>query len=217
MEAAGPKGTVEVIEPTRAERAIARRAAESRATIPDLELSIEIDAEAFLETGLPVLTLLVRACALALRDHPRANSAYRDGRFELYSRVNVGVVLPAHEELVTATVFDADHKPLTELAAEIESLERRIEELAPPERTAATFTVWQAEKVTGAIPIIPAPQAAALCAGEVRDAPMVRDGAVVPGKAMTLALACDYRILHGGYATGFLARIRELLESPAEL
>jgi pyruvate dehydrogenase E2 component (dihydrolipoyllysine-residue acetyltransferase) len=95
------KGAVEVIEPTRAERAIARRAAESRATVPDLTLSVDVDMAAALalvaERSASLPAALVRASALALREHPRANGAYRDGHFELYSRINAGAELTSPE------------------------------------------------------------------------------------------------------------------------
>src|ERR1019366_2305460 len=86
------KGETTVLEPTRAERAIARRNAETRATVPDLELGTEVEIDpALAAAGASLTAVLVRACALALRDHPRANAAYRDGHYELYSRVNVAV------------------------------------------------------------------------------------------------------------------------------
>jgi pyruvate dehydrogenase E2 component (dihydrolipoamide acetyltransferase) len=212
MEAAGVKGTVQIVEPSAAEGAIARRSAETRATVPDLELSAEVGADALRLDGDSVLATVVRASALALRDHPRANAAYRDGHFELYSRVNVGVVLPTEDQLITPTVFDADHKQIPELADEIASLQARAHELTSPERSGATFTVWSADAVTTASPIISPPNAAALCAGEVREAARVRDGSIVPGHVMALTLACDHRILYGAHATRFLAEIRAQLE-----
>jgi pyruvate dehydrogenase E2 component (dihydrolipoamide acetyltransferase) len=213
VEAAGLKGAVEIVEPTRAERTIARRAAEIRATVPDLELSATVDAGACaaLAEG-SVTAAVVRASALALREHPRANGAYRDGRFELYSRINVGVVVAVAGELVTATVFDADQKQLPELGEEIASLESRAAELLSPERAGATFTVWPVRGVTTAGPLIEASHAAALSVGEMRDAAVVRDGGIAASRVMSLTLACDHRILYGEHATGFLARIRELLE-----
>jgi pyruvate dehydrogenase E2 component (dihydrolipoamide acetyltransferase) len=196
----GIKGAVEIVEPTRIERAVARRAAESRATVPDLSLSVDIDMSAALPLIPERAALLVRAAALALRRHPRANAAYRDGRFEFYSRINAGVVLPTSE---AATVLDADHKPLEELAAEIDDLERRAAELTSPEVSGATFTIACYE-VTRAEAVITPPHAIALAAGEVRE--------VAGSPVLTLALSCDLRIVHGELAAGLLAHIRELLE-----
>ena len=88
-------------EPERLERSIGHRAAEVRATVPDLELSVDVDAGSLVEAAgrleISTASLIIAACAAALKDVPRANGAYRDGRFELYSRVNVGtrvIVLP---------------------------------------------------------------------------------------------------------------------------
>ena len=99
--------------------------AESKATAPHFYLSVEVDmsraveARARLKAGakegdvVPSFNdMVVKACAIALREHPRANGAYRDGRLELYSRVNVGVAVAAQDALVVPTVFDADLKGL---------------------------------------------------------------------------------------------------------
>jgi pyruvate dehydrogenase E2 component (dihydrolipoamide acetyltransferase) len=210
----GVKGAVRILEPTPGERTVARRSAEARATIPDLELSVEVDMAAAIGLAAPSTAALVRAAALALREHPRANAAYRDGHFELYSRVNVGVTMPQVDGQVAATVFDADRKGLSELASEIDELQRRASELTSPERSGATFTLIDLGRygVSEASPVIFGPQAAALAAGEIRHVPVVRDAVVVPGEVMTVTLACDHRILYGAEAAGFLAHVRELLE-----
>ena len=207
-ESHGIKGAVEIVEPSRTERAIARRAAESRATVPDLALSVDADLTATLaliaERSASVTAALVRAVALALREHPRANGAYRDGHFELYSRINAGVMLPSSE---AATVLDADQKPLEDLTAEIEDLERRAVELTSPELSGATFTIAQ-YGVTRADALITPPHAVALAAGEIRD--------MAGSPLLTLTLSYDHRIVYGTYAAAFLGGIRRRLEE-AEL
>src|SRR6266498_5446637 len=87
--------------------------------------------------------MVVKACALALREHPRANSAYRDGRIELYSRINVGVAVAAQDALVVPTVFDADLKGLRQISTETRALAARVREgsITPPELSGGTFTV----------------------------------------------------------------------------
>ena len=192
MSAEGVKGRTSIVEPTTAERAIARRAAESRATVPHLDCSVAAPAGA-LSTA-----MLVHASALALREHPRANAAYRDGRFELYSRVNVGVVAATADAYLIPTVLDADAKPVDQLAEEIEQLSSAAAagELAAPAFSGATFTVWNAAELglaAASLPVVP-PQAAALTAGT---------GA--------LTLACDHRILYGARAAAFLGAIASSL------
>ncbi len=215
---AGLKGDVRIEEPDRAQRTIARRSAESRATVPDLELTAEVELGAG-TAALPAHALtatLVTACALALRAVPRANGSYRDGRFELYSRINIGVTLALDDTYATATLFDCERKSIGALTEEIGALEQRARagELLAPELSGATFTLWNAGAlgVASATPVIVVPQAAALCAGAVRHEPVIRDGDVVAGHRMTITLACDHRILYGTDAARFLASIKAALE-----
>lgn len=192
---------------------MARRAAEARATIPDLELGAEVNLErALRDSEHPLTAVLVRACAVALREHPRANAAYRDGQFELYERVNVGLLVSDEQDLVLATIFDADRKSLSELTAEAEDLRQRADALTQPERSGATFALVHQESVAWQSPMISSGQAAAVTAGAVREIPIMRDQRVVPGRVLTLTLACDHRILYGAAAARFLARMKELIE-----
>jgi pyruvate dehydrogenase E2 component (dihydrolipoamide acetyltransferase) len=214
------KGETRIEDPTRAQRTIVRRTAESRATVPDLELDCEVDMEKCFalarEHSCVVIALVVRACALALRHVPHANAAYRDGRFELYSRVNVGVTVETDDAYLIPTVLDADQKSLPELAVELATLTRRAHagELTPPELSGATFTLTDHgdDGVTRGGVLVNPPQAAALAAGAIRSVPVVREGTVVPGHAMTLTLACDHRILYGVRAARFLRHIADRLE-----
>lgn len=211
----GLKGETRIVEPSRAQRAIARRVAETRATVPDLELSTGVEIDRALALGdeqrASLTALLVRACALALRERPQANGAYRDGHYELYSRVNVAVTFHREGAYVAPTVLDADTKPVPELHGEIERLRTQAEadELTPPQLAGATFTLsdFSAYGVDGCSPLVMPPQAAALAAGRIRSAPVVRDGAVAAGRLLTLTLACDHRILFGAEAAGFLEAI----------
>lgn len=211
-EAEGLKGAVEIVEPTRSERNIARRAAESRATVPDLTMTVDVEMTAALalipERSSSITAVLVRAAAVALRRFPRANGSYRDGRFELYSRINAGVVMPSSE---AATVLDADQKPLEALAAEIDDLERRAAQLTSPELSGATFTIAQ-YCVTRAEALITPPHAVALAAGEVRESALPDEGIVAGAPVLTLALSSDQRIVTGTYAADFLREVRALLE-----
>jgi pyruvate dehydrogenase E2 component (dihydrolipoamide acetyltransferase) len=217
------KGETRIEEPHRLGRSIARRTAETRATVPDLEFGLDVDAGACLELarqrGCSLTAVLLRACALALRETPRANGAYRDGRFELYSRVNVGVTIQTDDGYLTPTVLDADLKSLPQLSEELAHLRERARSglLTPPELAGATFTLSDLGEygVQRAGALVNPPQAAALTAGSVRAAPLVRDGIVVAGHAISLTLACDHRILFGARAAEFLGRIAELLEATA--
>ena len=222
MSAAAAKGETRIQEPTAAERAIARRAAEARATVPDLELGADVDMARALELrdsqGSSIPAILVRACALALRAVPRANGAYRDGRFELYSRVNIGLVVADEHCYLIPTVFDADRRSLTELTEEIERVTAgaRAGELEPPAYAGATFTLSYvgALGVPASTIVVNSPQAAAITAGTVRPAAVVRDGEVQAGHLMTITLACDHRILYGAQAARLLAEVTGAIGAP---
>ncbi len=165
--------------------------------------------------------MVVKACALALREFPRANGAYRDGAVEEYSRVNVGVAVAAQDALVVPTVFDADAKGLRQIADETRALAARVREgtITPPELSGGTFTVSNLGMfgVTSFSAVINPPQAAILAVGAIREVPVVRDGEVVAGNQMSVTLACDHRILYGADGARFLAKVRDLLEEPVFL
>ncbi len=221
--AAAGRGAATAIEPTRWQAAVARRSAEARATVPDLDLRLDVDASALLRRaeelggGPTALTALyARACALALRGHPEANAAYRDGRCERFDRVNVGVLVAAPDAYTIPTLFDADDKPAVELAAELADLAARARRgaLLAPELSGATFTLSDlgALGIDAGTPLIVPPQAAAVAGGAVRAVPVLRDGAIVPGHVTTLTLACDHRALYGAAAAAFLVTLKSRLE-----
>jgi pyruvate dehydrogenase E2 component (dihydrolipoamide acetyltransferase) len=233
-ERGGGKGETTVEELSRTQQTIARRMAESKATVPDFEVSTEVDMAAAVAVREQLKALatdehpapsyndfVVKAAALALREFPRANGAYKDGRFELYERVNVGVAVAAEDALIVPTIFDADQKSIGEIALEARALAARVRDgsITPPELSGGTFTVSNLGMfgVTEFTAIVNAGQAGILAVGALRDLPVVVDGAVVPGKRMTLTLVSDHRILYGADAAQVLARIRALLESPLGL
>jgi pyruvate dehydrogenase E2 component (dihydrolipoamide acetyltransferase) len=214
------KGEVTVTELTRETRAIVRRSSESRATVPHLELELEAvldDRPAAVEAlEQDMTTVVVAACARALRSQPETNAAYRDGHWERYGRINVGVVVAAERVYAIPTVIDADRWPLDGLRSELGRLRRRAldGELSPPELAGATFTVWPAGELglsRAALPPVP-PQAAVLVAGTLRGVPTVRRAGIVPGYRMTLVLSCDHRILYGAVAAAFLRRVETELQ-----
>jgi pyruvate dehydrogenase E2 component (dihydrolipoamide acetyltransferase) len=227
------KGESTVVELSRTQQTIARRMAESKATIPHFALQSDVDMEACvalrseLKDAIPTHPaptyndMVVKACALALREHPKANGSYRDGQLQLYSRINVGVAVAAQDALVVPTVFDADSKSLGEIARETRALAARVRDgtVTPPELGGGTFTVSNLGMfaVASFTAIINPPQAAILSVGSLGPRAVICDGEIVSRNTMTVTLACDHRILYGADAARFLARIRELLEAPAAL
>jgi pyruvate dehydrogenase E2 component (dihydrolipoamide acetyltransferase) len=261
------KGETTIVELSRTQQTIARRMAESKATIPDFALQMDVDMEECVklrtelkrlspatvaptptgdptQPGTPTYNdMIVKACALALREHPRANGSYRDGRVQVHSRVNVGVAVavdandgPAAGALVVPTVFDAEEKSLGEIARETRALAKKARDgtITPPELSGGTFTVSNLGMfgVRSFTAIINPPQAAILSVGALAPRAVVASSAgsggpgdphgpsgerIVARNTLTLTLACDHRILYGADAARFLARVRELLEQPAAL
>ena len=225
------KGQTTYEDLSKLQSTIARRMAESKATAPHFYLQAEIEMSRAVEARERIKAtagegevvpsfndMVVKACALALREHPRANGAYRDGRFELYSRVNVGVAVAAEDALVVPTVFDADRKGLRQIATESRALAQKVRDgqITPPELSGGTFTVSNLGMygIDNFSAVINTPQAAILAVGAIKERPVVRDGEIVPAHMLDVTLACDHRILYGAPAAEFLARIRALLEEP---
>ncbi|HEX3830503.1 MAG TPA: dihydrolipoamide acetyltransferase family protein [Solirubrobacteraceae bacterium] len=219
---------------TRVQQLIARRMSEAKATIPEFQVQTEADIDALLalraqlkdQPGppdpLPSLNdFIVKACALALRRHPRANGSYRDGRFELHEHVNVGIAVAATDALIVATIADADTRSVGAIACEAHRLAAAVRDgsVAPPDLAGATFTVSNLGMygMTAITPVINPPQAAILGVGAARATPALRDGELVERRLMTLTLSCDHRILYGADAAEFLSDIRRRLESPLTL
>jgi pyruvate dehydrogenase E2 component (dihydrolipoyllysine-residue acetyltransferase) len=218
-------------ELTRTQRTIARRMAQSRALVPDFELVVNIDMGACLalraqlaEHHSPapsVNDMVIKACGLALRAHPRVNGSYREEGFVLHDRVNVGFAVAAPDSLLVPVVTDADRRPLTEIARVTRELAAGAREgrLAPAEASGATFTVsnlgmFGVDRFTA---IINAPQAAILAVGAAAERAVVRDGLVTAAVVMTATLAADHRILYGADAARFLTDVRDRLQAPIGL
>jgi pyruvate dehydrogenase E2 component (dihydrolipoyllysine-residue acetyltransferase) len=228
------KGQVDTVELTKLQQTVARRMAESKATAPHFYLTAEADITRAFEARARIKSdagegeivpsfndMVVKACAIALREFPRANGAYRDGKVEQYSRVNVGVAVAAQNALVVPTVFDADLKGLRQIATETRALAARVREgtITPPELSGGTFTVSNLGMygVTSFSAVINPPQAAILAVGAIEEKPVVRDGEITTARQMAITLACDHRVLYGSDGAEFLARVRSLLDEPLGL
>lgn len=228
------KGTVTVEELTKLQQVVARRMSESKATAPHFYLETVIDMSRAVEGRARIKAaaaegevvpsfndMVVKACALALKEFPRANGSYKDGHFELYSRINVGVAVAGQDALVVPTVFDADKKGLRQIAVDARALAAKVRDgsITPPELSGGTFTVSNLGMfgVTNFSAVINAPQAGILAVGAIEERPAVRDGKIVPAQLMEVTLACDHRILYGADGARFLARVKALLEEPVAL
>jgi pyruvate dehydrogenase E2 component (dihydrolipoamide acetyltransferase) len=220
----------ETVELTRVQRTIARRVSESNASIPDFQVRTEVDVTELLALRRAMKNVgrapsindfVVRACALALRDHPRANGTYRDGAIDVHARVNIGMAVAGEGTLIVPTIFDADAKTVTQIAAESRALAAQVRDgtIAPADLAGGTFTISNLGMfgVTSFTAVINAGQAAILAVGTAVERPVVRDGDIVARSVMDLSLSCDHRILYGADAAALIADLRGLLEQPLAL
>jgi pyruvate dehydrogenase E2 component (dihydrolipoamide acetyltransferase) len=226
------RGHAEEVTATRVQLRIAERMVQAKSEIPDFAISMTVDMAPALQlraslrehaerAGMrapSVNDMVVKACALALREHPEANSSFTDGRFDRHGRVNVGVAVATDGSLLVPTIFDADERSLGSIAEETRRLAGAVRDgsVTAAELAGGTFTVSNLGMfgVTEFTAVVNPPQAAILAVGAVEEAAVVVDGAVTVGRRMKITLTSDHRILYGATAAAFLGRVRELLERP---
>jgi pyruvate dehydrogenase E2 component (dihydrolipoamide acetyltransferase) len=204
----------------------------SRADIPSFEVVVQVDMSAIVELRrgasevvevVPsVNDFIVKAVALTLREHPRFNSSFVDGRPELHSRVNVGIAVATDEALLVPAVLDADAKSLAAITRETRELVARANtrQLSPDDLTASTFTVSNLGMygVSSFTAVINAPQVAILAVGAAIRTPVeTASGGIEFRDVATLTLTSDHRAVYGADAALFLAHLRRLLEHPLAL
>lgn len=212
-------------------KTIARRLTESKQTVPHFYLTIEVDAQpltdararinADLEASgekVSVNDLLLKAVAVALRKVPAANASFAGDRILLHQTVDLSVAVSVPDGLLTPVVRDADQKSVLEISREVRELAQRAKnkKLKPEEMTGGTFSVsnlgmFGIEEFSA---VINPPEGAILAVGAVREVPVVRGGALVPGKLMKMTLSCDHRVVDGALGATYLAALKKLLESP---
>jgi pyruvate dehydrogenase E2 component (dihydrolipoamide acetyltransferase) len=221
--ATGAKGVVQTVEPTRAQRTVARRMAESKATIPDFQATVEADVTDLLAArgDVTVTAAVVHAAGIALREHGPVNGAYADGKYQHYERANVGVVVGGGEALVIPTIFDADAKSAATISEQLAALVAEVRDgtITASALSGATFTISNLgmHGVRAFTAIIQPGQAATLAVGSATERLALRDGVAVARQVLTLTLSADQRIVSGTDAASFLTRVRALLEDPAAL
>jgi pyruvate dehydrogenase E2 component (dihydrolipoamide acetyltransferase) len=229
QRAGGARGDVRTIELTTTQATIARRMVESATTIPVFTVSADIDMSLIRALrlgdgkdggGVPsVNDFVVKAAGMALREFPRFNASYVDGKVESYSRINIGIAVATDDALLVPVVFDADQKTLSQIAVDTRRLadEARRRALQPGDLRNGTFTISNLGMlgVRSFTAIIDPPQVAILAVGSVRrSATEDESGGVVFRDLMTVTLTCDHRVVYGADGAKFLARLGELLERP---
>jgi pyruvate dehydrogenase E2 component (dihydrolipoamide acetyltransferase) len=229
--------TYESVPISQMRKTIARRLGQSKFTAPHFYLNIDVDMEQVIDarsrinlvsesqgrSKVSFNDLIVKACALALREHPAVNSSWVDeaGEMRRHRDVHVAVAVAIDDGLVTPVVRNADLKGLAEISSEVRHLagKARDRTLGLDEMEGSTFTTSNLGMlgIDDFTAIINPPNSCILAIGGIRDVPVVKDGTVVPGKRMRLTLSCDHRIVDGATGARFLGTVRQFLEIPTTM
>ena len=224
----------EVRELTPMLKAVARRMAESKATVPHFYVTSEIDMTRALELRaelnaaladsgekVSVNDLIVRACAQSLVQHPQAHRSYVDGHHVYHAHVHVGIAVALDDGLIVPVLRDADSKGVRQLAVETRDLVKRARDgkLRQSEIEGGTFTVSNMGMlgVSAFAAIINPPESAILAVSATIQRPVVRDGAVTVGDIMSVTLSCDHRACSGADGARLLQTVKRHLEAPTLL
>ncbi len=206
--------------------------AESKRNAPHFYVTSEVDmapAAAFREQVNSQVTddaskvsfndLIVKACALALRDFPNLNTSYEDDRLIDHPSIDINVAVAIEGGLIAPFIPNADEKSLGTIARMAKDLIGRARNggLTPEEFQGGTFTISNLGMydVEEFIAIINPPQAAILAVGSTEEKPVVRDGQVEVRPLMSMTITCDHRAIDGADGAEFLRTVKELLEEPA--
>lgn len=192
-------------------KVIARRLAESKFSAPHFYLSISVDMDnaiaarkainALPDTKVSFNDLVVKACAMALREHPTVNSSWREDVIRRNQHVNIGIAVAVDDGLLVPVVRFTDTKSLTGISGEVKEYAQKAKDkkLQPADWEGSTFTIsnlgmFGIDEFTA---IINTPDACILAVGGIQQIPVVKDGQVVPGNVMKLTLSCDHRVVDG--------------------
>jgi len=212
-------------------KTIARRLLESKNGAPHFYLNIEVDMDnamasrnainALPDTKVSFNDLVIKACAAALRKHPKVNVSWLGDKIRQYTHIHVGVAVAVEDGLLVPVIRFADQKSLTQISAEVKDLSKRAKDkkLQPSDWEGNTFTVsnlgmFGIESFTS---IINSPESCILSVGAIRQVPVVKAGAVVPGNVMKLTLACDHRTVDGATGAAFLQTLKLFIENPVTI
>ncbi len=212
-------------------KVIAKRLLESTNGAPAFYLTIEVDMDnamqsraainAIPDTKVSFNDLVIKACAAALRKHPKVNSSWMGDKIRTYSHVHIGVAVAVEDGLLVPVIRFADQKSLSQISAEVKDLGKRAKDkkLQPADWEGNTFTVsnlgmFGIDEFTS---IINTPESCILSVGAIKQVPVVKNNQVVPGNVMKVTLACDHRTVDGATGAAFLQTLRTYLENPVTI
>jgi pyruvate dehydrogenase E2 component (dihydrolipoamide acetyltransferase) len=216
---------------TQMRKVIAKRLSESLFTAPHFYLTMSIDMDSaiaartkineFAPVKISFNDLVLKAVAVALKQHPNVNSSWLGDKIRYNEHVNIGVAVAVEDGLLVPVVRFADGKSLSRISAEVKDFAQRAKakKLQPSDWEGSTFTIsnlgmFGIDEFTA---IINPPDACILAIGGISQVPVVKNGAVVPGNVMKVTLSCDHRVVDGATGAAFLQTVKALLEEPVRL
>jgi len=230
---AAPSGQVsyEDVPVSQMRKVIAKRLAESKFTAPHFYITMTIDMDNAVEARgklnevspvkISFNDLVLKAVAVALKQHPAINSSWMGDKIRVNHHVNIGVAVAIEDGLLVPVVRFADTKSLSQIGAEVKDLAQRAKnkKLQPADWEGSTFTIsnmgmFGVDEFTA---IINPPDACILAVSSIQQIPVVKKGAVVPGNVMKLTLSCDHRVVDGATGSAFLQTVKSLLEEPLRM
>lgn len=228
-----PAGQVsfEEVPVSQMRKVIAKRLAESKFSAPHFYLTMAINMDKAVESRAklneisPVKIsfndMVLKACAIALKTHPKINSSWLGDKIRFNHHVNIGVAVAVEEGLLVPVVRFADGKSLSQIASEVKGFAQKAKDkkLQPSDWEGNTFTIsnlgmFGIEEFTA---IINPPDACILAVGAINQVPVVKNGQIAVGNVMKVTLSCDHRVVDGASGAAFLQTLQGLLEEPVRM
>lgn len=221
----------EEIKNSQMRKVIAKRLSESKFTAPHYYLTIEVAMDSAMasrntinslpDTKVSFNDMVIKACAMALKKHPKVNSQWKEDVTVIHHHINIGVAVAVEDGLVVPVLKFADQMSLTQIGGNVRDVAGRAKnkKLQPAEMEGSTFTVSNLGMfgITEFTSIINQPNSAILSVGAIVEKPVVRNGQIVVGNTMKVTLACDHRTVDGATGAQFLQTLRQYLENPVTM
>ncbi|MDA7744673.1 2-oxo acid dehydrogenase subunit E2 [bacterium] len=220
------------VEVNQMRKTIARRLSESKFTAPHFYLTIDLDMDRAIESRKAINQaiapdkisfndLVIKAAAVALKDHPAVNAGWHGDFIRYNEHVHIGVAVAVEDGLLVPVVRHADGKPLTQISTEVRDYAKRAKskKLQPQEWEGNTFTIsnlgmFGMEEFTA---IINPPDSCIMAIGGIRQEPVVKDGEIKVGNRMKVTMSCDHRVVDGVSGAQFLNTFKNYIENPIVL
>ncbi len=221
----------EEISNSQMRKVIARRLGESKFTAPHYYLNVEFNMDNAIafrqqfnsvpDTKISYNDIIVKATALALKQHPTVNSQWFDDKIRINHHVHIGVAVAVEDGLLVPVLQFTDEQSLQQIGAKVKDYagKARNKKLTPQEMEGSTFTISNLGMfgITDFTSIINQPNSAILSVGAIVQKPIVKDGQIVIGNTMKLTLACDHRTVDGATGSQFLLTLKEYIENPVTM